>query len=133
MAELKELASACDIETVHIMLQKGSKIDKSFYIGSGKVIELARAKQIREANLIIFDEELSGIQIRNLEDNIGCRVIDRTSLILEIFARRARTKEAKIQVKLAELKYKGTRLIGFGTELSRIGGGLGDKVLEKQN
>ena len=129
LAELKELASACDIETVHIMLQKGSKIDKSFYIGSGKVIELARAKQIRAANLIIFDEELSGIQIRNLEDNIGCRVIDRTSLILEIFARRARTKEAKIQVKLAELKYKGTRLIGFGTELSRIGGGLGNRGL----
>lgn len=127
--ELKELASACDIETVHMILQKGSKIDKSFYIGSGKVIELARAKQIRAANLIIFDEELSGIQIRNLEDNIGCRVIDRTSLILEIFARRARTKEAKIQVKLAELKYKGTRLIGFGTELSRIGGGLGNRGL----
>ncbi|WP_304205329.1 GTPase HflX [Fusobacterium perfoetens] len=127
--ELKELASACDIETVHMILQKGSKIDKSFYIGSGKVIELARAKQIRAANLIIFDEELSGIQIRNLEDNIGCRVIDRTSLILEIFGRRARTKEAKIQVKLAELKYKGTRLIGFGTELSRIGGGLGNRGL----
>lgn len=129
LEELKELASACDIETVHIMLQKGSKIDKSFYIGSGKVVELARAKQIRAANLIIFDEELSGIQIRNLEDNIGCRVIDRTSLILEIFARRARTKEAKIQVKLAELKYRGTRLIGFGTELSRIGGGLGNRGL----
>lgn len=127
--ELKELASACDIETVHMILQKGSKIDKSFYIGSGKVIELARAKQIRAANLIIFDEELSGIQIRNLEDNIGCRVIDRTALILEIFSRRARTKEAKIQVKLAELKYKGTRLIGFGTELSRIGGGLGNRGL----
>lgn len=129
LEELKELASACDIETVHIMLQKGSRIDKSFYIGSGKVVELARAKQIRAANLIIFDEELSGIQLRNLEDNIGCRVIDRTSLILEIFARRARTKEAKIQVKLAELKYRGTRLIGFGTELSRIGGGLGNRGL----
>lgn len=127
--ELKELASACNIETVDMILQKGNKIDKSFYIGSGKVIELARIKQIRAANLIIFDEELSGIQIRNLEDNIGCKVIDRTSLILEIFARRARTKEAKIQVKLAELKYKGTRLIGFGTELSRIGGGLGNRGL----
>ncbi len=129
LEELKELASASEIETVDIILQKGSKIDKSFYIGKGKVLELARAKQIRAANLIVFDEELSGIQIRNLEDNIGCKVMDRTSLILEIFARRARSKEAKIQVKLAELKYRGARLIGFGTELSRIGGGLGNRGL----
>ena len=129
LEELKELASASDIETVDIILQKGNKIDKSFYIGKGKVLELARAKQIRAANLIIFDEELSGIQLRNLEDNIGCKVMDRTYLILEIFARRARSREAKIQVKLAELKYRGARLIGFGTELSRIGGGLGNRGL----
>lgn len=132
--ELKALGEACNIETLDIILQKGSKIDKSFYIGKGKVIELARKKQIHGANLIIFDEELSGIQLRNLEDNIGCRIIDRTSLILEIFARRAKTREAKIQVKLAELKYRGTRLIGFGSSLSRIGGvgnrGLGETKLE---
>lgn len=134
LEELKELADACDIETLDIILQKGSKIDKSFYIGKGKVIELARQKQIKGANLIIFDEELSGIQIRNLEDVIGCKVIDRTALILEIFARRARTREAKIQVELAELRYRSTRLIGFGTSLSRIGGvgnrGLGETKLE---
>lgn len=134
LEELKELADACDIETLDIILQKGSKIDKSFYIGKGKVIELARQKQIKGANLIIFDEELSGIQIRNLEDVIGCKVIDRTVLILEIFARRARTREAKIQVELAELRYRSTRLIGFGTSLSRIGGvgnrGLGETKLE---
>lgn len=127
LLELKELGLACDIETVDIVLQKGNKIDKGFYIGKGKVIELARLKQIRSANLLIFDEELSGIQIRNLEDNIGCKVIDRTSLILEIFARRAKSREAKIQVRLAELKYRGARLIGFGSELSRIGGGLGNR------
>ena len=132
--ELKELGDACDVETVDIILQKGNNIDKSFYIGKGKVIELARVKQIKGANLIVFDEELSGIQIRNLEDVIGCKVMDRTSLILEIFARRARTREAKIQVELAELKYRSTRLIGFGTSMSRVGGvgnrGLGETKLE---
>lgn len=134
LEELKELAAACEIETCDIILQKGNNIDKSFYIGRGKVIELARLKQIKGSNLIIFDEELSGIQIRNLEDNIGCKVMDRTSLILEIFARRARTREAKIQVELAALKYRSTRLIGFGTSLSRVGGlgnrGLGETKLE---
>ena len=134
LEELKELADACEIETVDILLQKGNNIDKSFYIGKGKVIELARVKQIKGANLIIFDEELSGIQIRNLEDAIGCKVMDRTSLILEIFARRARTREAKIQVELAALRYRSTRLIGFGTSLSRVGGlgnrGLGETKLE---
>lgn len=134
LEELKELADACEIETVDIILQKGNNIDKSFYIGKGKVIELARTKQIKGANLIIFDEELSGIQIRNLEDAIGCKVMDRTSLILEIFARRARTREAKIQVELAALRYRSTRLIGFGTSLSRVGGlgnrGLGETKLE---
>lgn len=134
LEELKELAAACEIETCDIILQKGNNIDKSFYIGRGKVMELARLKQIKGSNLIIFDEELSGIQIRNLEDNIGCKVMDRTSLILEIFARRARTREAKIQVELAALKYRSTRLIGFGTSLSRVGGlgnrGLGETKLE---
>lgn len=134
LEELKELAEACNIDTVDILLQKGNNIDKSFYIGKGKVIELARVKQIKGANLIVFDEELSGIQIRNLEDVIGCKVMDRTSLILEIFARRARTREAKIQVELAALKYRSTRLIGFGTSMSRVGGlgnrGLGETKLE---
>ena len=78
---------------------------------------------MKNANLIIFDEELSGIQAKNLEDSLGCRVIDRTVLILEIFARRARTREAKIQVTLARLKYENSRLIGYGTMLSRQGGG----------
>lgn len=134
LKELEGLGEACDIETLDIILQKGNRIDKSFYIGKGKVVELARAKQVHGANLIIFDEELSGIQIRNLEDVLGCRVMDRTALILEIFARRAKTKEAKIQVELAALKYKGARLIGFGTSLSRVGGlgnrGLGETKLE---
>ncbi|MFK4785310.1 GTPase HflX [Fusobacterium sp. MFO224] len=129
LLELKELGKACDIETVDIMLQKGNNIDKKFYIGKGKVAELYKLKQIRSANLIIFDEELSGIQIRNLEENLNCKVIDRTFLILEIFARRAKSKEAKIQIKLAKLKYESARLIGLGTSLSRIGGGIGNRGL----
>ncbi|MDP0488353.1 MAG: GTPase HflX [Fusobacterium sp. JB020] len=129
LLELKELGKACDIETVDIMLQKGTNIDKKFYIGKGKVAELSQLKQIRSANLIIFDEELSGIQIRNLEEATNCKVIDRTFLILEIFARRAKSKEAKIQIKLAKLKYESARLIGLGTTLSRIGGGIGNRGL----
>ena len=100
---------------------------------NGKVIELARFKQIKKANLIIFDEELSGLQVKNLEEVTGCKVIDRTVLILEIFATRARTREAKIQVELAQLKYRSSRLLGFGTTMSRTGGGVGTKGLEKRN
>jgi len=127
LLELKELGNACEIQTVDILLQKGKTIDKRFYIGQGKVSELSKLKQIRSANLIIFDEELSGIQIKNLEEVTNCKVIDRTYLILEIFARRAKSKEAKIQIKLAKLKYASARLIGLGTSLSRIGGGLGNR------
>lgn len=127
LLELKELGKACEIETVDILLQKGKTIDKRFYIGQGKAAELSKLKQIRSANLIIFDEELSGIQIKNLEEATNCKVIDRTYLILEIFARRAKSKEAKIQIKLAKLKYGSARLIGLGSSLSRIGGGIGNR------
>ena len=84
-------------------------------------------KQALKANVIIIDDELTGAQIRNLEENTGAKVIDRTSLILEIFARRARSKEASLQVELAQLKYRSLRLMGLGTVLSRTGGGIGTK------
>lgn len=129
LLELKELAKACEIETIDIILQKGNTVDKSFYIGKGKVLELIRLKQTKSANLIIFDEELSGIQIKNLEEATNCNIIDRTYLILEIFSRRSKTRESKIQIKLALLKYKSSRLIGFGSSLSRIGGGIGNRGL----
>lgn len=125
--ELAELARACNVKVVGKFFQKKSKIDPCYFIGTGKVIELARFKQIKKANLIIFDEELSGLQVKNLEEVTGCKVIDRTILILEIFATRARTREAKIQVELAQLKYRSSRLLGFGTTMSRTGGGVGTK------
>lgn len=125
--ELGELARACNVKVVGKFFQKKSKIDPCYFIGTGKVIELARFKQIKKANLIIFDEELSGLQVKNLEEVTGCKVIDRTVLILEIFATRARTREAKIQVELAQLKYRSSRLLGFGTTMSRTGGGVGTK------
>ena len=125
--ELVELARACNVKVVGKFFQKKSKIDPCYFIGTGKVIELARFKQIKKANLIIFDEELSGLQVKNLEEVTGCKVIDRTVLILEIFATRARTREAKIQVELAQLKYRSSRLLGFGTTMSRTGGGVGTK------
>jgi len=125
--ELKELTKACDIPVLDMVYQSRNKIDPAYFIGKGKVSEIASLRQNIHANLIIFDDELSGSQVRNLEEAIGAKVIDRTTLILEIFARRARSKEAKIQVELAQLKYRLSRLQGLGTILSRTGGGIGTK------
>lgn len=125
--ELEELAKACDVKVIHKVLQKRSKVDPAFYIGKGKVEEISMLRQALKANVIIFDDELDGSQVRNLEDITGAKVIDRTTLILDIFARRARTKEAKIQVELAQLKYRLPRLTGLGTVLSRTGGGIGTR------
>jgi GTPase len=127
LEELKELTKACDIPVLELVYQSRSKIDPAFYIGKGKVLEIATLRQSKHANLIIFDDELSGSQVRNLEAAIGAKVIDRTTLILEIFARRARSKESKIQVELAQLKYRMGRLQGLGTVLSRTGGGIGTR------
>ena len=127
LLELKELTKACEIPVLDMVFQSRSKIDPAFYIGKGKVLEIAHLRQTERANVIIFDDELSGSQVRNLEAAIGAKVIDRTTLILEIFARRAKTREAKIQVELAQLKYRMSRLQGLGTMLSRTGGGIGTK------
>ena len=127
LVELTELARACNVETVDTILQNRHKIDSALYIGSGKAEEIAVIRQALRANLVIFDDELSGSQVRNLEEVLGCKVIDRTTLILEIFARRARTREAKIQVELAQLKYRLPRLTGLGTMLSRTGAGIGTR------
>ncbi len=127
LEELRELAEACDIPVLESVFQGRSKIDPAFYIGRGKVLEIASLRQTERANVVIFDDELSGSQVRNLENAIGAKVIDRTTLILEIFARRAKSKEAKIQVELAQLKYRKSRLQGLGTVLSRTGGGIGTR------
>jgi GTPase len=125
--ELEELARACEVRVVDKVFQNRSKIDSAFHIGSGKAQEVAMLAQSVRANLVIFDDELTGSQVRNLEEIIGTKVIDRTTLILEIFARRAKTREAKIQVELAQLKYRMIRIGGLGTVLSRTGGGIGTR------
>lgn len=125
--ELEELARACEVEVVDKMLQNRYKIDTAYYVGSGKVEEIALLRQAKRANVVIFDDELTASQVRNLEDIIGVKVIDRTTLILEIFAKRAKSREGKIQVELAQLKYRLPRLSGLGTVLSRTGGGIGTK------
>ncbi|MDU4660603.1 MAG: nitrogenase component 1, partial [Clostridium butyricum] len=127
LEELKELTEACNIPVLNTVFQSRNKIDAAFYIGRGKVLEIASMRQVERANVVIFDDELSGSQVRNLEAAIGAKVIDRTTLILEIFATRAKTKEAKIQVELAQLKYRLSRLQGLGTILSRTGGGIGTR------
>lgn len=127
LEELKELTKACDIPVLERVYQSRNKIDAAFYIGRGKVLEIAQLRQKLRANVVIFDDELSGSQVRNLEAAIGAKVIDRTTLILEIFARRAKSREAKIQVELAQLKYRMSRLQGLGTIMSRTGGGIGTK------
>ncbi|MGL5634422.1 MAG: GTPase HflX [Sarcina sp.] len=127
LKELEELAKACDIPVVDSVFQNRNKIDSAFYVGKGKAFEIARLRQELRVNLIIFDDELSGSQVRNLESVTGVKVIDRTTLILEIFARRAKSREAKIQVELAQLKYRSARLMGLGTVLSRTGGGIGTR------
>lgn len=125
--ELEELAKACEVQTVYKVFQNKMVIDSAFYIGKGKVQEISYLRQIYKANVVIFDDELTAAQVKNLENEIGCKIIDRTTLILEIFARRAKTKEAKIQVELAQLKYRLARLYGLGTVLSRTGGGIGTR------
>ncbi|ADK16436.1 MULTISPECIES: GTPase HflX [Clostridium] len=125
--ELKELAKACNVNVLEKILQKRDTIDTAFYVGKGKVSEIALIAQLSGANIVIFDDELSGSQVRNLEENLGIKVIDRTTLILHIFASRARSKESKLQVELAQLKYRLARLSGLGIVLSRTGGGIGTR------
>jgi GTPase len=125
--ELQELAKACGVKVLNKVIQHRSSIDTTFYVGKGKVEELALMRQVYSANVIIFDDELSASQVRNLEENIGAKVIDRTTLILDIFATRARSRESKIQVELAQLKYRLPRLSGLGTVLSRTGAGIGTR------
>lgn len=125
--ELEELAKTSGAHVVGKILQNKSKIDTAYYIGSGKAQELSLLSQTYDIDTVIFDDELSGAQVRNLEEVIGSKVIDRTTLILDIFAQRAMTREGKLQVELAQLKYRMPRLTGLGKVLSRTGGGIGTK------
>ncbi len=127
MEELAGLAEAAGAEVLGVMIQNAERPNKATLIGSGKVEELAEMRENMGADTIIFNDELSGMQLRNLEDAVGARVIDRTILILDIFASRATSAEGKLQVELAQLRYRLPRLTGFGKSLSRLGGGIGTR------
>lgn len=125
MVELKELAKALDVEVVGTITQNLERVTPSHYVGTGKIEEIKRFYDESGANLVIFNDELSPSQIRNLERDLNSKVIDRTMLILDIFERRAKTREAKMQVELAQLQYMLPRLVGLHASLSRQGGGTG--------
>ena len=127
LEELRRLAETAGAEVVGSFLQKRDKPDSALYIGKGRAEELARDCQALEADVCIFDEELTGVQARNLEEILRIKVIDRTTLILDIFAQRASSAEGKLQVELAQLQYRSARLIGLGTVLSHLAGGIGTR------
>lgn len=127
LRELRELAVTAGAEIADILVQRRGCPDPSFFIGRGKTSELCRIGQEFLCDVAIFDHELTPTQRRNLEDATEMKVIDRTELILDIFASRARTREGKLQVELAQLEYMLPRLSGSGTALSRLGGGIGTR------
>lgn len=127
MDELEDLCDADNISVAGRVCQTLDRPNTATLIGRGKVMELAQMAEAMEADLVVFNDELSGIQIRNLEEALGVSVIDRTILILDIFAGRAVSKEGKLQVELAQLQYRMPRLTGFGRSLSRLGGGIGTR------
>jgi len=125
--ELAGLAAAANAEVVLRVQQERAKPDPATFLGRGKVEMLAAACAESRIDVVIFDNELSPAQLRNLEEALDRKVVDRTQLILDIFARRARTREGKLQVELAQLKYLLPRLVGSGAALSRLGGGIGTR------
>src|ERR1035437_1720416 len=127
LAELAELASSAGAQVVGSVFQMRDKIDPATMIGSGKIEELKIEADLHKAPLIVFDRNLSPTQLRNLERGTECRVIDRTQLILDIFARHARSREGQLQVELAQLNYMLPRLAGSAKELSRQAGGIGTR------
>ncbi len=127
LLELKELAKTAQADTLATFIQNRESAHPGTYIGKGKIEEVAQAVRELGADGIICDDELSPAQMKNLEAALGCKVMDRTMLILDIFAQHAVTREGKIQVELAQLKYRQTRLIGMRDALSRLGGGIGTR------
>ncbi len=125
--ELSELTKTANANVVATVIQKRPCFEKSTCIGRGRLLEVAETCKQLDVDLIIFDHELTATQVRNIEDATNVRTIDRTTLILDIFAQRARTKEGKLQVELAQQKYRLPRLAGMGVTLSRLGGGIGTR------
>lgn len=127
MKELEELTKTANAEVIATVIQKRPCFEKATCIGQGRLLEVAETCKQLEIDLIIFDHELTATQVRNIEEITKVRTIDRTTLILDIFAQRARTKEGKLQVELAQQKYRLPRLAGMGVTLSRLGGGIGTR------
>jgi GTP-binding protein HflX len=127
LEELRTLAQSAGADVQETILQQRTARDAATLVGAGKVEELAGLVRLHEADVVIFDSELSPTQLRNLEKALDCKVVDRTQLILDIFARRARTREGQLQVELAQLNYLLPRLTGQGAAMSRLGGGIGTR------
>src|SRR5882672_1814195 len=127
LGELRELAVSAGARIIGEVIQRRDRPDPATFIGKGKVEELREEILVEGVDLVIFDDELSPSQAKNLEVALDTKVVDRTGLILDIFARRARTKEGKLQVELAQLEYRLTRLTGHREYLSRLGGGIGTR------
>lgn len=125
--ELEELIETAGAEVVGKVIQNREKVHSATYIGKGKIEEVKQYIEALDATGIVCDDELSPAQIKNLEEELGTKIMDRTLVILDIFAKRALTKEGKIQVELAQLKYRAKRLTGLGNSLSRLGGGIGTR------
>ena len=125
--ELRELAASAGARIIGEVIQHRDRPDPATFIGKGKVEELREEVLVEGVDVVIFDDELSPSQAKNLEEALDTKVVDRTGLILDIFARRARTKEGKLQVELAQLEYRLTRLAGYREYLSRLGGGIGTR------
>src|SRR5438067_5966092 len=125
--ELRELATSAGARIIDEMIQHRDRPDPATFIGKGKVEELHEEVILEGVDVVIFDDELSPSQAKNLQEALETKVVDRTGLILDIFSRRARTKEGKLQVELAQLEYRLTRLAGHREYLSRLGGGIGTR------
>src|SRR5215471_11755370 len=125
--ELRELAVSAGARIIDEVIQRRDRPDPATYIGKGKVEELREEVLVEGVDVVIFDEDLSPSQAKNLEEALDTKVVDRTGVILDIFARRARTKEGQLQVELAQLEYRLTRLTGHRDYLSRLGGGIGTR------
>ena len=125
--ELRELAETAGAVTVGTIMQSRETIHPATYLGKGKLEELKELLYDLDATGVICDDELSPAQLNNLEHELECKVMDRTMVILDIFAQRAKTSEGKIQVELAQLKYRAARLVGMRASLSRLGGGIGTR------
>lgn len=127
LAELKQLADTAGAKVVDSLWQKRERPDSAYYVGKGKLQEIQQICQQKNADMVIFDDELSPAQQRNIEMFLGLKIVDRTALILDIFAQRARTHEGKLQVALAQMQYNLPRIMGQGLVLSRLGGGIGTR------